>query len=548
MTSDRTRDQAASASAKTSVPHGAWVLLATILASSMAFIDGTALNVALDAIQRGLGASGAELLWIVNAYLLLLASLLLLGGSLGDHFGRNRVFGSGIALFAGASLLCGLAPTAGALIAARVVQGIGGALMIPGSLAILTANFPADKRGGAIGTWSAFSTLTTIAGPALGGVLASAGLWRAVFFINVPLAVVALAALTRVPETRDEDAPRALDYPGTVLIALGLGALTYGAIALGQSGGSEASGAGGMSAEVALAILLGGVVALAAFVVVEWRSSHPMVRLTLFRSRTFTGTNVMTFFLYGALSGVLFFLPLNLIQVQGYSALLAGLAVLPQALLLMTLSPLMGRIADRIGPRLPLTIGPALVGVGFVLLALPGVTDGPSAYWYTYLPAILTLGLGMGITVAPLTTAVMGAVPSHQAGVASGVNNAVTRSASVLALAALGALALFLFGGALQARIVGLALPPDVQQALLAGAAKLGQTPIPPGLDAATQAQLHAAVQRAFVDTFRVVTLVAAGMCFASALLAGLLVQSRPRLGISGQPSASQPAAGVAPQ
>jgi EmrB/QacA subfamily drug resistance transporter len=533
---------------RTSVPHGKRVLLATILASSMAFIDGTALNVALDAIQRGLGASGAELIWIVNAYLLLLAALLLLGGSLGDHFGRNRVFGTGIVLFAGASLVCGFAPTAGVLIAARVVQGVGGALMVPGSLAILTATFPADKRGGAIGTWSAFSTLTTIAGPALGGALASAGLWRGVFFINVPLAVIALTALTRVPETRDEDAPRALDYPGTVLIALGLGGLTYGAIALGQGGGSGTGGIGGTSTQLDLAILLGGVAALVAFVVVEWRSPHPMVRLTLFRSRTFTGTNLMTFFLYGALSGALFFLPLNLIQVQGYSALLAGFAVLPQALLLMALSPLMGRLVDRVGPWLPLTVGPAIVGVGFVLLALPGVTAGPSAYWYTYLPAILTLGLGMGITVAPLTTAVMGAVPSHQAGVASGVNNAVTRSASVLALAGLGALALFLFAIALAARIAGIALPPGAEQALLAGAAKLGLTPIPPGLDTATQAQVSAAIQGAFVDAFRVVSLVAAGMCFTSALLAGLLVQSRPRALAAGQQSEPNPAGGVVPQ
>jgi EmrB/QacA subfamily drug resistance transporter len=486
----------------------------------MAFIDGSALNVALDALQRDLGATGAQLLWVVNAYLLSLAALILLGGSLGDHFGRNRIFGIGIAVFALASLVCGLSPTVGILIAARAVQGAGGALMVPGSLAIISANFPADRRGGAIGTWSAFSTLTTIIGPVLGGALASLGLWRFVFFINPPLAALALLCLLRVPETRDEDAPRALDVPGTLCIALGLAGLTFGAIELGQS-------APDVPRSAALAALGVGAVALVGFVLVEARSSHPMVPLGLFRSRTFTGTNLMTFFLYGALTGATFFLPLDLIQAQGYNAALAGFVLLPFALCLILLSPLMGRLVDRIGPRLPLTIGPTIVGVGFLLLALPGITAGPRDFWWTFLPGVLCLGVGMGITVTPLTTAVMDAIPSQEAGIASGVNNAVTRSAQVLALASLGGLALVTFSAALQGTVAGLGLPPAAQQSLLAGSGKLGRTPIPPDLDAAAQVAVHHAIQLAFVDAFRVVLLIAAALAFLSAVISWLLVASR---------------------
>src|SRR5690348_8364901 len=387
-----------------------WTLVATILASSMAFIDGTALNVALPALQKELHADGAQLLWIVNAYLLTLAALILLGGSLGDHYGRKRIFGLGIVIFALASLACGLAPTIGFLLIMRIIQGIGGALMVPGSLAIIEAIFREDRRGQGIGLWSSFSTLTTIMGPAIGGVLAGAGLWRFVFFINLPLAAVSLFALTRVPETRDEEAPRQLDYPGVALVAVGLGLLTFGAIQFGAATRSAAQTTGAIVAIVA------GIAALVAFVFVEARSTHPLVRLDLFRSRVFTGTNVMCVFLYGALSGALFFLPLNLIQIQGYSATIAGFALLPFSIFLAILSPIMGRLVDRVGPRIPLTVGPIIVALGFILLSLPGITAGPSAYWYTYFPGSILLGLGMGITVTPLTTAVMGSVAASHAG------------------------------------------------------------------------------------------------------------------------------------
>ena len=313
-----------------SVATGRWVLFATVLASSMAFIDGSALNVALPVLQHDLGASGTELLWIVNGYALLLAALILLGGSLGDHYGRKRVFGLGIALFATASFFCGIAPSTGFLIAARAVQGSGGALMVPGSLALISASFGPTRRGRAIGTWGAFSTLTTVGGPIIGGFLASAGLWRGVFFINLPLAVLALVALAaKVPESRDPSLSRALDGPGAALATVGLAGVTAGFLEAPQLGWTD---------PLILLALIGGVAALVAFVVVEARSPHPLVSLHLFRSRTFSGTNLMTLFLYGALGGALVFFPLNLIQVQGYDPAIAGFAFLPFAILLIALS------------------------------------------------------------------------------------------------------------------------------------------------------------------------------------------------------------------
>ena len=503
-------------------PIEIWTLVATILASSMAFIDSSALNVVLSDLQHDLGASGAQLLWIVNAYLLMLAALILTGGALGDRYGRNRIFGMGIALFAVASLACGLAPTIELLLAMRAVQGIGGALMVPGSLAIINANFQANRRGAAIGAWSSFSTLTTMAGPAIGGVFASLGLWRLIFFINVPLAVVALFALIHVPETRDEEATGRFDIWGALLVVLGLFGVTYGAIGLGNRSGTTSVN------PLDVVALVGGIAALAGFVLAETRIRHPMMPLSIFRSRTFAGTNAMCVFLYGALSGALFFFPLNLIQIQGYNAALAGLANLPFSILLAALSPIMGRMTDRFGARLLLTVGPSVVALGFVLLALPGLTAGPLTYWWTFFPAILVIGLGMGITVAPLTTAVMASLPAHQSGVASGVNNAVTRSAQVLALAILGAVALFSFSTTLQARVGALPLSPPQRATLVGDAGKLGDTPAPPGLDQGARSQVEAAVQESFVSMFRLLALIAAGMALVSAALAWLLVEPRP--------------------
>lgn len=520
----------AAASHRSSISAAAetWVLVATIMASSMSFISTTALNLILPALQDDLKVGGAQVLWIVNANALLLSALILVGGSLGDHYGRKRIFTLGIVVFSAASVVCGLAPTVGLLIAARAAQGVGGALMVPGSLAILSASFPPERRGRAIGTWSTFSTMTTAFGPILGGWLASQGLWRWVFFINVPLALVALYALLRVPESRDETASRQLDYTGALLVTLGLAGITYGFIQAPDFGFGDIRIA---------AALAGGAAALAAFIRVQARSDHPMMPLRLFRSRTFSGANALTFFLYAALSGSLFFLPLNLIQVQGYPAEMAALALLPFTLLLTALSRWAGGLIDRVGARLPLIIGPTITGAGFAALAVPGLTGSAGDYWLTYFPGVVLLGVGMGITVAPLTTAVMISAPSSSTGIASGINNTVARSAGVLAVAVLGAVGLLVFGALLRTNTPGLNLPDAVRVDIEAEASKLGDARVPPSLTAhiiqGSQNGLKwgladQTIRLAFVDTFRLITLAGAGLSWLSALMAWLLVESRP--------------------
>lgn len=498
---------------------GWWVLFATILASSMAFIDGSALNVALPALQADLKATGAQLLWIVNAYMLMLAALILVGGSLGDQLGRKKVFMVGIGVFMLASLACGLAPTVELLIGARVLQGVGGALMIPGSLAIIGASFRAAERGRAIGTWSAATTLVTIAGPILGGFLADAGLWRAVFLINLPLGIAALVALVlKVPESRDERASGSIDYLGAILASLGLAGLTYGFISAPDLG---------FGSPRIYATLLGGSAALVAFVVVQARGAHPMMPLGLFRSRTFSGANLLTLFLYGALSVGTFFLSLNLVQAQGYSQSIAGFAFTPFALLLAMLSRYTGGLADRLGPRLPLIAGPAIVGVGFLLFAFVGLTGGPANYWTTFFPGIVVFGIGLAITVAPLTAAVMGAVPSHSSGTASGINNAVSRTAGVLAIAIVGAVALLVFARALEARTASLGLSDAARAELQRGASRLGAAPVPQDVAPGQVEAVRLAIRLAFVDAFRVVAIVCAALAWLSAAMAALLVRGR---------------------
>jgi EmrB/QacA subfamily drug resistance transporter len=498
---------------------GRWVLLSTILASSMAFIDGSALNVALPALQADLHASGAQLLWIINAYLLMLAALILVGGSLGDRLGRKKVFMIGIGLFVLASLGCGLAPTITFLIGVRLIQGVGGALMIPGSLAIITATFGEDQRGRAIGTWSAATILVTIAGPILGGVLADAGLWRGIFLLNIPLGIAALLALSlKVAESRDEAVSGAIDYPGAVLATLGLAGLTYSLISAPQLGFGDPR---------IYLTLIGGVVALALFGITEARSDHPMLPLQLFQSRTFSGTNLLTLFLYGALNVGTVFLALNLIQVQGYRQSIAGLAFTPFALLLAALSRWTGGLADRYGARRPLIVGPTLAGLGFLLLAFVGLTAGPTDYWTTFLPGILVFGLGMALTVAPLTTAVMGSVATHYAGTASGINNAVSRTAGVLAIAIVGAVALFAFAGALDRRTAQLDLADTARAALHAEAEELAAASVPAGVAPEQAAAVATGIKLAFVDTFRVVMLVCMGLAWLSAAMAALLVEGQ---------------------
>ena len=498
---------------------GAWVLTATILASSMAFIDGTALNVALPAVQSGLHASGEQLLWVVNAYLVMLAALIPIGGSLGDVLGRRKVFALGIVLFMLASLVCGLAPDIRFLIVARLVQGAGASLMVPGSLAIITSFFGPERRGKAIGTWSAFTTIVTVVGPVLGGVLANAGLWRGVFLINFPIGILALVVLlTRVPESRDEKSSGRVDYLGALLLAVGLAAPTYGLLAAPDRGFGNPLVFGSLAL---------GVVSLAAFLVVEARIPHPMIPLTLFSSRTFSGVNLLTFGLYGALSAGTFFLSLDLVQAQGYSMSVAGFAFTPFALILTALSRWAGGLVDRAGPRLPLVIGPAIAGAAFLVMAFSGLSDGPSRYWVTFFPGIVLLGVGMGITVAPLTTAVMSSVATHFAGTASGINNSVSRVAGVLVIAVAGALALILFSHALQARTATISLDGAARAALSAQASRLGAAAVPPEVGAASADAVQAAIRTAFVDTFRVVMLICTALAWIGAILAGLFVERR---------------------
>ncbi len=498
---------------------GPWVLVSTILASSMAFIDGSALNVALPAVQTGLHASGVQLLWVVNAYLLMLASLIPVGGSLGDVLGRKRIFAIGIALFVVASLVCGLAPTSGFLIVARLIQGAGSALMIPGSLSIITAFYSPDKRGRAIGTWAAVTTIVTVVGPILGGALAGAGLWRLVFLINLPLGIAALLVLLlKVPESRDEHSSGRIDFLGAGLLAVGLAGLTWGFVSAPDDGFGDAR---------VLAALVIGVLGVAAFLVVEARSAHPMIPLTLFSSRTFSGVNLLTFGLYGALSAGTFFLSLNLVQAQSYSMTIAGLAFTPFALILTALSRWAGGLVDRGGPRLPLIIGPAVAGAAFFVWAFCGLSEGPARYWVTFFPGIVLLGIGMGITVAPLTTAVMSSVATHFAGTASGINNAVSRTAGVLAFAVAGALALFLFSNALQARTSAIDLSGEARGALAAEASRLGAASVPAQVAPEKTAEVQTAIRLAFVDAFKVVMLICGVLSWIGAALAGVFVERK---------------------
>jgi EmrB/QacA subfamily drug resistance transporter len=491
-----------------------WILAATILGSSLAFIDGTAVNVALPALQKSLGATVVQVQWVVEAYALFLSALLLVGGSLGDRFGRRRVFLIGVAGFALASAWCGLAPGTGQLIAARAVQGIAAALLVPGSLALLSASFDEKRRGKAIGTWSGFGSITAAVGPLLGGWLIDHASWRWVFAINLPIAAaVMIIALRWVPESRDPEASGRLDGLGALLATLGLGGVTYGLIESSRLGWTHPAVLG------ALGI---GTVSLAGFLIVEARTPQPMMPLSLFRSRTFTGANLLTFWLYGALGGTLFFLPFNLIQVQGYSATAAGAALLPFVLLMFSLSRWSGGLVDRYGARRPLILGPAVAACGFALFAVPGMGG---SYWTAFFPAILVLGFGMAISVAPLTTAVMGAVEERHAGVASGINNAVSRCAGLLAVAVLGIVLLTTFSHGLDRRLAKLDLPPEIRQSLAAERTRLAALQAPASAPPEMRARVHTAVDEAFVDGFRTVMLVAAGLAVLASLSAASLIR-----------------------
>ena len=492
-----------------------WVLAATIIGSAMAFIDGTVVNVALPEIQARLGATAVDAQWIVGSYALFLAALILVGGSLGDYYGRKRIFSLGIVLFAAASVWCGLAGSPEQLIVARAVQGVGGALLVPGSLAIISASFDEDRRGRAIGTWSGFSGITAAIGPVAGGYLVENISWRAAFLINVPLAIIVLWLVFRhVPESRDPDARR-LDIPGAVLTTAGLGGVVFGLIE------SQSNGFGDTLVLVSLA--LGGA-ALVAFVLVERRSREPMMPLSLFRSRNFSGANLLTLFLYAGLGGALYFLPFNLIQVHGYSATAAGSAFLPFIMITFVMSRWAGGLVTRYGAKLPLMIGPTIAAAGFVMYALPG-TEG--SYWTTFFPAVVVQGFGMALVIAPLTTTALNSVSGRHSGLASGVNNAVSRTASLLAIPVLGIFVFVAFSSGLDARVAELDLPPGALQQLEAEKVDLGGAEAPEGLDSEMAAAVERAVDEAFVAGFRVAMFVAAGLALASAVAAATMIEGK---------------------
>jgi EmrB/QacA subfamily drug resistance transporter len=490
-----------------------WVLAATILGSSMAFIDGSVISVALPAIQGDFAAAISDAQWIVNAYTLMLGALILIGGAAGDRFGRRRVFVIGVVIFTAASVLCGLAPTALTLIAARVLQGIGGALLIPGSLAIISAAFPKAERGRAIGTWAGVSALTTALGPVLGGWLVDMWSWRAIFFINVPLAALVIAiTLRHVPESRSGRI-EPIDWLGGALATLGLGALAYGLTAGPEAGWAQPSVVG--------ALVL-GIFVLGAFLAAERRARAPIMPLGLFRSATFSGANALTFLLYFSLSGVFFFLPFNLIQMQGYSATEAGAALLPFIVIMGVLSRWSGGLTARYGVRGPLIIGPVIAAAGFALIAVPGIGQ---SYWTTFFPAMIVLGLGMTVTVAPLTTAVMGALEEHYAGTASGINNAVSRIAGLLAIAVLGAIAVGAFGAALDARLAERQTAPEIRAALHAEVPKLAEAKPPERVTGAERAALEQALSDSVLWSFRLVMLISAGLALLSGVCAALTIR-----------------------
>ncbi|WP_433828149.1 DHA2 family efflux MFS transporter permease subunit [Actinoplanes sp. CA-015351] len=407
-------------------PAGRWVLLAMVLGSSMAFVDSTIVNLALPTIAENLGASASGLQWTINGYALSLASLILLGGSLGDRFGRRRTFQAGVAWFAVASLLCGVAPNVELLIAARVLQGIGGALLTPGALAILQASFVAQDRARAIGAWSGLGGIGGALGPLLGGWLLELGSWRVLFLINVPVAALVLWVTARhVPESRDESASRHIDVAGVLLAAIGLGGLTYGFTAWPEHG---------PGAPVVILSLAAGVLGLIAFVLVERREKDPMLPIRIFQNRAFSGANLVTFLVYTANGGVFFLFVLNLQVVADFPAIAAGLALLPLTLLLLVLSAPAGTLGQRIGPRIPMTAGPLICAGALVLMS----SIGPGASYLTdVLPAVVIFGLGLALLVAPLTATALSALDDAYAGIASGVNNAVARSAGLLAVAIL---------------------------------------------------------------------------------------------------------------
>lgn len=496
-----------------------WTLVAAILGSSLAFIDGTVVNVALPAMQRALGATTSDAQWVMESYALFLASLLLVGGALGDRLGRKRIFMIGAIVFTLASVGCSWSTSVGSLILYRALQGIGAALLVPGSLALISATFPPAERGAAIGAWSAFSGITAAIGPVIGGFLVDHYSWTWAFLVNVPLGGVLLViCVARVPESKGSKEDGSLDLFGAGLVTIGLAGLVFALIEAPNRGWAAAT----LWAPLAV-----GILALLLFVRMEGRVASPMLPLPLFRERSFLGANLLTLLLYAALGGSLFFLPLNLIQVQGYSATAAGAALLPFIGIMFALSRWAGGLVDRFGAKLPLTIGPIIAAIGFAMFTWPSIGG---SYWETFFPSICVLGFGMAVTVAPLTTTVMNSVSKDLVGTASGINNAVSRAASLLAIALFGLILTLAFNARLDAALAAIHAPADLVSAVTMQRHKLAGIELPASDSEAVAAALRHAIASSFVSGFRWVMGISAALALLSAGIAALFLDGKPSM------------------
>jgi EmrB/QacA subfamily drug resistance transporter len=481
----------------------------------MAFIDGTVVNVALPALQNSFGVSVLDVQWVVESYGVTLAALILMGGSMGDQFGQRRVLLVGVVIFAMSSIFCGIASSIHQLIVARAIQGTGAAFLIPSSLALISVSFGEQERGRAIGTWSGSTAITTAIGPVFGGWLIEHLSWRWAFLVNVPLAILVIVlTLWRVPDSGSRQDGR-IDWVGALVAAISLAALVFGFIESPRLGWTD---------PLVLVTVIGGTIGFGAFVLVEARAVSPMVPLQLFRSEAFTGANLLTVFLYAAIGMFFFLLPLNLIQVQGYSAASAGAAVLPLILLMFLLSRWSGGLVERYGARLPLTIGPLIAALGFLLFSIP---SSGGSYWSTFFPAVVTLGLGMATSVAPLTTVVMDVVERERVGTASGINNAVARVAGLLSIAGLGVVMVSAFSSHLNRDLARFAIPSDVRTELQSNEIKMAALTAPQRVDAQTAAKIDFSILGSFVFSFRLTMWICATLAVAGAAVAWRTIPGR---------------------
>ena len=497
---------------------GKWLMVSTIMASGMAFIDGSALNVVLPSLQEKLHATSAELFWVLNSYLLMLAALVLIGGALGDSYGRKKVFVYGILIFITGSAFCGWSPNVVVLIGCRAIQGIGGALMIPGSLSLISSAINENERGKAIGTWSAVTTMVSVGGPILGGFLGDHGLWRCIFFINIPIGIAALLILWKHVKETEREERKSIDFAGGCLLAAGLALLTFGFLRAPEVGFGNWQSFGTLSL---------GCVFLLSFVIVEWRSFQPMLPLELFRNLTFSGVNLLTLFLYAGLNAAMLFMSLNLVQVQGYSQLESGLTFVPFTILMILISRFAGSLADKHGPRWLLILGPLTAGIGMLVLSFIGQTQGPRSYWLTFFPGILIFSTGMAFTVAPLTTAVMTSVNSRYAGTASGINNAISRVSNVLSNAVFGSLALVLFTAALESRLMDARLSQQEKSEILAQAVNLGNAKVPLTIESEKRIRVGQDFHESFIASYQNIMMLASGLCFAGSLVSVFFIRKK---------------------